>query len=151
MLTSCLVGTRVSIINKAKDDKSITVHYPANFRFPITLRGENQDSLPGYDISKTENSITSHDYYKYPAKVHITTLDTMSRTFSFNLKKGYELILQDTYPTVTPAFGLLFIIDYTDTVKFDRSGAFFKKHPKMGKGGRWIYRIIDDNRNTHLP
>jgi hypothetical protein len=72
MMTSCIVGTKVSIINKAKDDKSITVHYPTNFRFPITLKGENQDSLPGYDISKTENSVTSHDYYRYPAKVHIT-------------------------------------------------------------------------------
>ena len=143
-MTSCIVGTKVSIINKAKDDKSITVHYPADFRFPIAIKGANNDSLPVYDVSKTENSVTSHDYYRYPAKVHITTLDTLRRTFSFTLKTGYEWILQDTYPTVSPAFGLLFIIDHTDTVKFNRSGTFFKKQPKIGKGGKWMYRIMDN-------
>jgi len=143
-ITSCIVGTEVAVINKSKTDKNITVHYPADFRFPVSIKGNGKDSLNAYDISKTENAITTRDYYRYPVKVHISSLDTLNRTYSFTLKTGYKLILQDVYPTVTPAFGQVFIIDNTDTVMFDRSRKFFKKSPKMGKGGSWKYTITDD-------
>jgi hypothetical protein len=148
VMASCVVGTQVSIINRTMSDKSVTVYYPANFRFPIPIKGGNNDSLQAYDISQTENSITTRDYYRYPVKVHITMLDTVAKTYSFILKPKYKLILQDTYPTVSPPFGQVFVIDLIDTVQLDKSGKFFKKYPKLGKGGRWTYEITDDNTNT---
>jgi len=133
------------------NDKSITVHYPADFRFPFPINGGDKDSLQAFDISKTENSLTSRDYYRHPVKVHIQSLDTVARTYSFILKANHKLILQDTYPTVSPVFGQVFIINHTDTVKLDRNGKFFKKYPRRGKGGSWIYEITDSQINTPLP
>jgi hypothetical protein len=42
------------------------------------------------------------------------------------------MVLQETYPTITPAFGHRFIIDGKDTVTLNRGGAFVKR-PKREK------------------
>jgi len=54
------------------------------------------------------------------------------------------MVLPETYPTITPAFGHRFIIDGKDTVTLNRGGAFVKR-PKRGKGGSWIYILPGSN------
>src|SRR5687768_15725355 len=92
-LSSCIYGTRVGIHNKSTEDKTIQVHYPAGFRFP--LQGMNKDSLPGYDHTLTGNAVTSYDHYRYPVRLPIVALDTVARTYSFTLKAKHEVVLQE--------------------------------------------------------
>ena len=143
LFCSCIVGTDVSITNKTKTEKSIHASYPAHAPSPIFRKDKRSDSLQGYDISETEHAITSRDYYRYPVRIPIECSDTSARTFSFTLKPGHKVFLMNQYPSASPAFGSVFIIDKRDTLVLEKKGRFFKKRPKRGKGGSWTYIIKD--------
>lgn len=141
VLSSCIVGTKVAIHNKSGTDKNIQAHYPAGTRPAFHTSGGHNPSLRGYDHTLTEGAITSRDWYRYPVIIPVASLDTVARTYWFTLKAGHQVILAEGYPSFVPQFGQWFLIDGKDTIVLDRKGTFFKKRPKLGKGGNWTYSI----------
>ncbi len=115
--------------------------YPAHFRLPINRIDRTNDSLLTYDHTLTDNAISTRDYYRYPVKIPILSLDTVNRTYSFNLKANHEVIVESRWSVSTPTYGQMFIIDNLDTVELKKQGKIFKK-----RGGSWTY-IINDNKN----
>ena len=140
-LTSCDPRTIVVISNKSKVDKNISVSYPADFSLPINTLGQRNDSLLTYDHTLTHNTINSRDYYRYPVMTAILSLDTINRTYSFNLKADHEVIVESHWPSPAPTYRQIFIIGNLDTVELKRHGKFFKKSPKLSFGGSWTYTI----------
>ena len=143
---SCDPGIGVVISNKSRVDKNIRVIYPATYKFPINTKDRTNDSLQTYDHTLTENTISTRDYYRYPVKVPLLSLDTVNRTYSFNLKARHEVIIESRWPASLPTFGQIFIIDNIDTIKLIRHGKYFKKRPKLILGGSWTHTINDDKK-----
>ena len=143
-LISCDAGIGVVISNKSTVDRNIRVIYPTNFRLPINSKDRTNDSLQTYDHTLTDNTISVRDYYRYPVKIPILLLDTINRTYSFNLKARHEVIIESRWPASLPTFGQLFIIDNTDTIKLVRHGRDFEKRPKLLLRGNWTHTINDD-------
>ena len=141
---SCDPGIGVVISNKSKVGKTIRVIYPENFKLPINTKGRTNDSLQTYDHTLTDNTISTRDYFRYPIKIPLLSLDTVNRTYSFNLKAKHEIIIESRWPASLPTYGQIFIIDNSDTVKLIRHGKDFKKRPKLMLGGSWTYTITDD-------
>jgi hypothetical protein len=144
IFTSCDPGIGVVISNKSRFDKNIQVTYPSNYRLPINTRDRTNDSLQTYDHTQTDNTINARDYFRYPEKIPILLLDTINRTYSFNLKAKHEVIIESRWPASLPTFGQIFVIDNIDTIKLVRHGKDFKKRPKLLLGGSWIHIITDD-------
>jgi hypothetical protein len=142
--TSCDPGIGVVISNKSRVDKNIRVIYPLNYRLPINTRDRTNDSLKTYDHTQTDNTINARDYYRNPKKIPILLLDTIRRTYSFNLKAKHEVIIESRWPASLPTFGQIIIIDNIDTVKLIRHGKDFEKRPKLLLGGSWTHTINDD-------
>ena len=127
-------------------DKNIRVIYPADFKLPINTKDRTNDSLLTYDHTMTDNTISTRDYYRYPVKTAILSLDTFNRTYSFKLKARHEVIIESRWPASVPTYGQIFIIDNSDTVELKRHGKNFKKTPKLILGGSWTYTINDDKK-----
>ena len=143
-LISCDPGIGVVISNKSKVDKSIRVIYPENFKLPINTKDRTSDSLQTYDHTFTDNTVSARDYYRYPVKIPVLSLDTVNRTYSFNLKAKHEAIIESRWPASFPTFGQIFIIENSDTIRLIRHGKDFKKRPKLMLGGSWTHTIIDE-------
>ena len=146
ILGSCDPRIAVVITNKSKVDKNIRVIYPAHFRLPINSKEGTNDSLLAYDHSMTGNYISLRDNYRYPLKIPILLLDTVARTYSFNLKAEHEVIIESRWLTSVPTYGQIFIIENADTIELKRHGKIFKKRPQLLLGGSWTY-TINDNKN----
>jgi hypothetical protein len=139
---SCVTGIEVVIKNRSQSDKNIRVDYPANLKLPINNISRTNDSLNTYDHTLTANAISTRDYYRYPDKTAIIMLDTINRTYSFNLKPGHDVIIESRWTEHSkPTYGQLFIINNSDTVELIKRGGKFKKSPKLSSGGSWIYTI----------
>jgi hypothetical protein len=133
---SCYTPTQVKIENKSSVNKNIKVHYPESYQPP-------HDSLPGYDHELTDNAISIRDYYRYPVRTSVLSLDTVNRTYEFVIRPKHEVIIESFYPSRRPTYGQVFIIDNTDTVTLDRKRKDFTK-----RGGVWSYAIKDSNRSA---
>lgn len=141
-ITFCsLAQVSVIINNKSGFDKNITVTYPANFKMPISESERMNDSLTTYDHTLTDNTITVRDYYRYPTKTPILTLDTALRTYSFILKAKHEVVVEFRNKATAPTFGQTFMIDNAGIIELKRHGKDFKKSPKLLPGGSWTYTI----------
>jgi len=140
-LCSCDPAIGVSLQNKTTTNKTITVIYPANFKFPGDS-GSTQnnfclrDSVKTFDLADKEN-------YLHPFIVPMLTKDTVARTYSFVLRPNYSATVESHFLAALPTFGQVFIINHTDTVKFIRNGKDFVKKPKLMLGGSWTHTIKD--------
>ena len=94
---SCMTGSEVVIKNRSHSDKTIRVNYPADLKLPINNVSRTNDSLNTYDHTLTANAISTRDYYRYPGKTAIIMLDTVNRTYSFNLKSGHDVIIESRW------------------------------------------------------
>ncbi|MBX2900448.1 MAG: hypothetical protein KF775_12400 [Cyclobacteriaceae bacterium] len=137
-LTSCDPGIAVVIQNKSKSDKHIKVFYPKEFKFP----GDHEyaagirDSIQTYDLSLRDN-------YLNPKVIPKLDWDTVTRTYSFILKKDYSAKIESRFLATNPTWGQTFVINNVDTVKLDSKDKSFKKKPKVTLGGTWTYTIAD--------
>ncbi len=136
-LVSCDPAIGVAIVNNSKTDKNIRVEYPPHTRLPLYGRDTTTDSLKTYDLSLK-------DRYMHPGKIPILSMDTLKRTYSFNLKAGQEAFVESRFLATHPTYGQVFIIDNTDTVELKKKGKDFVKKPKLSMGGTWKYTITDD-------
>ena len=142
---SCDPGIGVVISNKSRVDRNIRVIYPENFMFSTETINQTIDSLQSYDHTLTDNTISTRDYYRYPLKIPLLSLDTVNRTYSFNLKAKHDVIIERRWPATLPTFGQIFIIDNADTIKLINHGKDFRKRPKLMLGGTWTHTIREDN------
>jgi hypothetical protein len=127
--SSCYYPAQVVIHNKSGAAKNIRVSYPSGYRV-IT----DNDSLPGYDHTLTDDAFSSRDYHRYGVHIPLENLDTVNKTFSFCLKDKHQVIVETTWPASALPWGQLFIINEIDTVILKRKSSDFKK-----RGGSWTY------------
>ena len=142
-ITASISWSQVSVIidNKSKVEKNIRVYYPSNFKMPIDESLGANDSLKTYDHTLTDNTISVRDYYRYPSKTPILSLDTIVRIYSFNLKAKHEVVVEFRQQKNVPTYGQVFIINNVDTIEIKKHGKVFKKEPKLLPGGSWVYTI----------
>lgn len=144
ILTSCDPGVAVVISNRSARDQKIQVFYKDPFALIFDPRDSTPDSLSAYRLSANKKEMNSRDYYKYPIRCPILSLDTIARSYYFVARAGYKIIVESKWLASTPVFGQKFIIDGGDTLELIRHGHDFRKRPKFGLGGDWEH-TIDDN------
>jgi hypothetical protein len=76
-------------------------------------------------------------------RMPLLSMDTVARTYSFDLKAGHKIVIESRFPAGAPTYGQLVIIDNTDTAELKKHGKDFRKKPKLVLGGSWIYTIKD--------
>jgi hypothetical protein len=137
---SCWEPMQVVINNKSAVDQDIHVKYPPNSRLVIDGIPHVNDTLQAYDHTLTANAISTRDYFRYPVKIAVQSLDTINRTYFIQLKAKHQVVVEARRKASALPWGQLFIMDNTDTVELRRRGGAFKK-----RGGSWTYVIQDTN------
>jgi len=135
VLSSCNHGFSVELSNKTAENKTIRVIYPENYNLPPALR---LGALEGYDHTYTQNTISSRDYNRYPVTTKLILLDTINRTYSFELKSLHDVTIESRYPAKRPQFGTVFIINEKDTIYLGRHGKDFRR-----RAGHWWHTIAE--------
>jgi len=135
ILVSCNYGFSVKLSNKTRESKTVQVIYPEDYNLPSVIASGR---LEGYDHSLTQNAITSRDYHRYPVTTKLISLDTINRSYTFELKSLHDVTIESRYPGKRPQFGQVFIIDEKDTVVLSRHGKDFRK-----RYGLWSHTIVE--------
>lgn len=131
---SCDPAIGVAIANRSATDKNIRVEYPPHFRLPFYSHEGSYDSLRTYDLSLKNK-------YMHPGKTPIFDMDTLKKTYSFNLKARHEAFVESRSLTSKPTYGQFFIINNVDTVVLKKGGKDFIKKSKLSIGGTWKHTI----------
>ncbi len=140
---SCDPGIGVVISNRTAVERNIRVIYPEHFSLPVNFNDQTNDSLQSYDLAALDRLKNTADYYKHLVRIPILSLDTVNRTYTFNLKAGHKVIIESRWPSALPTFGQTVIIDNTDTIRLTKKGTDFRKKPKLMLGGTWTFTIIE--------
>ena len=122
ILLSCNQGTAIVITNSSSTDKTLRVTFPTSVQLL-----NRQDSLQAWDLSNTENDISTREKYRYSLKIP-AIVDTSSKTLFFTLKSGHE-VTAFGHLTQRSTIEKTFVVSDADTLEYER------------KGGCWTYII----------
>src|SRR5688572_22878660 len=115
MLFSCATGDAIIIKNKSGSDKNIIINYPTGFSFPA-----NPDSLQAWDLTNTENLVSTKDIYRNNLKIPATPASS-GKGWTFMLKARHEVTVLGK-PTHRNTIKNTLVLSNYDTLKVDRSG-----------------------------